>query len=718
MAVAEELARILFEDASDAVFLLDAGSRRVVDANGAAARMCGRARASLVGATLEQVLPKSPESNSDALPTPAGGSLSTRVFPCGDRIVVIVHGTAARDEAAARYRRLFENTLAGVFRCTGGGRLLECNDAFARIFGYPNAESMRDVDLSTLHIVSDSFDTKFAELIQSGKIVGRESRMRRVDGSEVWVLENSYVVDALGDQHVEGTVVDITQKKRAESDFAKQHALMRAVFESTPDMLFFKGRDGCYRGCNQAFERYFGVQESEVIGKRIRDVFPEIQAELEKEDQFVYETRMPSRAERWFGTGGNRRLIESVLTPLIDEDGNVLGLLGVGRDITDRRKSEEQLRQSSKMEAIGQLAGGVAHDFNNLLTIILGSLQLAASSIPEGHEARDSLADVEAAARRAAELTGQLLGFARRAPMSMVPTDLNRCVQTTVAILRRALDPRIVVVASPSRGAWLVDAAAPQIEQVLMNVLLNARDAMPGGGTINVSIQNVEVSEARARDVLDARPGDHVRISVEDTGVGIDEESISRIFEPFFTTKPTGQGTGLGLAMAYGIVRQHKGWIECQSTRGKGARFDIYLPRSASQPERKAKPAISMGQGSETILLVDDEPMIRNLGKLTLERCGYKVLLASDGHEAVKVFEERHVDIAVVVLDLTMPLMTGQEVLREIRKIDPSVRVLFASGYSADSFGGNDMSGIMGFLQKPYRPDELAAAVRAAVDKT
>src|SRR5262249_18712846 len=227
--------------------------------------------------------------------------------------------------------------------------------------------------------------------------------------------------------------------------------------------------------------------------------------------------------------------------------------------------------------------------------------------------------------------------------------------------------------------------------------------------------ENVRLTDADTARAADARPGDFVRVTVEDTGPGIDSAILSRIFEPFFTTKPVGQGTGLGLAMAYGIVHQHKGWIQCRSRPGMGARFDIYLPRSASQPERAPQPV--RAAGTETVLLVDDEPMIRNLAKATLERHGYRVILAGDGQEAVDLFRKHRGEIAVVVLDLTMPLMTGQEALRELKKIDPRVRALYASGYSADSLAAMDPGDVLGFLQKPYRPDELVAAVRSAIDQ-
>ncbi|HJZ94812.1 MAG TPA: PAS domain S-box protein [Gemmataceae bacterium] len=730
----DDLARVLFEESPDAVFLTDP-SGRILDGNEAAARLVSRDRESLAGGSIADALHPAttdaakaiqqalaagqPVAESAGFTSPDGIPVTIRVAPAAGRRVVMVRPfrPAGRpdDDTEARYRRLFRNNLAGVWRSTVDGKLLECNDAFARVFGYPDAAALRDANALDLYWDEVDRGAMLADLLRLGRLNNHEARLRRRDGSEVWVLENVYLVRSAGDAVLEGTLADITERKRAEARATREHALLRAVFESTPDFVFYKDRDGRYRGCNRAFEQYWRVRETHVLGRTARDVFPKIADELEAEDRRVYETRAPLRTERSVGTGEARRLVETVLTPLLGNGGEILGVLGISRDITDRRRAEERARQAVKMETVGQLAGGVAHSFNNLLTILLGNLQSAAAALGPDHAARRPLGECEQAARRAADLTGQLLGFARRAPMALAPTDLNRNLTATVDVVRRTFDPRVVLDPRPARGLWLVDAAGPQLEQVLMNLLVNARDAMPEGGRIVVATENVRLTDADTARAADARPGDFVRVTVEDTGPGIDSAILSRIFEPFFTTKPVGQGTGLGLAMAYGIVHQHKGWIQCRSRPGMGARFDIYLPRSASQPERAPQPV--RAAGTETVLLVDDEPMIRNLAKATLERHGYRVILAGDGQEAVDLFRKHRGEIAVVVLDLTMPLMTGQEALRELKKIDPRVRALYASGYSADSLAAMDPGDVLGFLQKPYRPDELVAAVRSAIDQ-
>jgi signal transduction histidine kinase len=389
-----------------------------------------------------------------------------------------------------------------------------------------------------------------------------------------------------------------------------------------------------------------------------------------------------------------------------------------GTDVTERRRLEDQLRQAGKLEAVGQLAGGVAHDFNNLLAAVTGHLALAQELLPAGDPARALVAAGEQAAWRAAELTRQMLSFARRTPLRLEPTDLTACVAETAAILRRTIDPRIAleVRAAPPPGPALADAG--QVTQVLMNLCLNARDAMPEGGRLTLTAADAVVDEAHAGRPAGARPGAYVRLSVQDTGAGIPAELRERLFEPFFTTKEPGQGTGLGLAMVYGVVQQHQGWVEVESAPGRGTRFDVYLPRAERPPDPPAlaPPAPAAARGTETVLLADDEPMIRDLGRVILEQHGYRVLVAADGQEAVDVYRTEAGRVHLVILDLTMPRLSGRDACRELVRLDPGVRVLVSSGFSADSATLVGEAGVRGFVGKPYRPADLVAAVRAALD--
>jgi nitrogen-specific signal transduction histidine kinase/ActR/RegA family two-component response regulator len=409
-----------------------------------------------------------------------------------------------------------------------------------------------------------------------------------------------------------------------------------------------------------------------------------------------------------------------VRTPVKDERGAVGGVLGMRWDVTQQRFLEAQLRQAQKMDAIGMLAGGIAHDFNNLLTVIVGNIALALGSLPESHPSRDLMLTAERAGVQANELTNRLLGFARQTILRPVATQLGTCMEETARILRRTVDPRIVLEVRPAPRLWLVEADPAQINQVLLNLCLNARDAMPQGGRILLEADNVVVDEEYARQRLEARPGEFVRLSVADTGHGIAAEIRPRIFEPFFTTKGAGKGTGLGLAMVFGIIKQHHGWVDFTSEVNGGTHFDIFLPRHGAGIAPATAPPTALEAprgGPETILLADDEPMIRQLGRTILERYGYRVLLADDGLEAVQSYEQHKDEIALVILDLMMPRLSGHDALQHLLQMDPDVRVLLASGYSAEHLDQGYHEQVMGFISKPFHPDQLVRMVREALDK-
>jgi len=617
-----------------------------------------------------------------------------------------------------RYRRLFERNLAGVCRYTLDGQFLDANPAFARIFGYDNPEQMRDVPAHDLFFTNEHRTEKMSLLIANRQLTNFESRRRRKDGNEVWVLENLALVEDLPVPIIEATLIDITERKRTDQKLEDERALLLSLLHSIPDFIFFKDRDGRYRGCNPAFQIYSGLEESDIIGRKLGDLFPHDLAEsLEREDDQLYATGQPARYDRVLETKLGQRFVEMVLNPMVDAQGNIIGLLGIGRDITERRRLEDQLREAGKMEAVGRLAGGVAHDFNNLLTIILGSLGLARTMLSSRPDVRDVLIESESAANRAAELTRQLLGFARRQPLAVQPLDLSQCVADTVKLLRRTIDSRIAIETRFEPHLWTAEADDGQVSQVLINLCLNARDALPEGGVIRISAGNVQIDVVDSAKNLDARPGEYVCLTIHDNGAGIAPEVRARIFEPFFTTKPFGKGTGLGLAVVFGIIRQHRGWIECSSEPGEGTRFDIFLPRSLKpagtvSPLPDALPIAS----SETILLVDDEPMIRELGRITLSKQGYRVLLAEDGLVAVEAYRTHRDSIDLVILDLSMPNMSGKEALKRLRAMNPEVRVLIASGYSPDQFEEGGLEGALGYVSKPYKLPVLLAAIRTALD--
>lgn len=375
-------------------------------------------------------------------------------------------------------------------------------------------------------------------------------------------------------------------------------------------------------------------------------------------------------------------------------------------DVTERHELEDRLRHAQKMEAVGTLAGGIAHEYNNLLTAVLGNVSLALLDLPAGDRVVPGLRDAETAAQRAAELTRQLLGFGRRSPARLRPADLRGVVTESLRLLEHALDPRIVIETDFASDLWPVRADAAQIGQVVVNLSVNARDAMPEGGRLSLSLSNLR---GRDRGGL----GEHVVLEVRDTGEGMAPETLARMFEPFFTTKGPDRGTGLGLAVVHGIVEQHGGWVECQSTLGAGTAFRVHLPRYAGA---SADAGVPPGAG-EIVLVVDDEEPLRDLARALLERLGYRVLTARDGVEAIAVVREARGRVDLVLLDLTMPRLSGRETLRELRAQAPGVIVVLMSGYpSADGPSAELQGDADGFLPKPYPPELLARVLREALD--
>jgi two-component system, cell cycle sensor histidine kinase and response regulator CckA len=408
--------------------------------------------------------------------------------------------------------------------------------------------------------------------------------------------------------------------------------------------------------------------------------------------------------------------------PMRDANEIVGGVI-VARDVTERRKIEQQLQQAQRLDTVGRLAGGIAHDFNNLLTAILSSASVARECLPPDHEVQADLADVQLAGERATQLTKQLLAFARRQPVSQQPIELNERVAGMERMLSRLVGPSVALRVALGDALWLVRADGPQLEQVLVNVVVNARDAMPSGGVLTVRTGNRVLADGA---IVVPRPmpaGDYVEIVIADTGVGMDAETLTHVFEPFYTTKPVGQGTGLGLAMCYGIIRQHHGVIWIDSAPGRGSvvhmllpRFDGVLPARAERARSETPTPAALG--TETLLLVEDEPQVRAVAARALRSAGYRVLEATNGRDGLQVARRERDAIDLIVSDVVMPEMGGKEMVELSRQFLPDVAVLFVSGYTAGNFPSpsEDPSANI-FLQKPFTPQELLAMVRQVLDR-
>jgi len=516
---------------------------------------------------------------------------------------------------------------------------------------------------------------------------------------------------------------DITIHKRAEEEFRQSQQKLRNHFEHTPLGVIEWSTDFRVVAWNAAAERIFGYSREEAVGKRGHFiVHPQYREAVDRLWQ-----RLLSQEGGIRGVGENDNVTkdgrtiscEWYNTPLVDDSGRVVGVASLVHDVTERVALEEKLRQSEKMDAIGRLAGGVAHDFNNLLTVILGYTQIMMDGVPSGSRLANATAQIKSAAERAAGITRQLLAFSRKQVRSPQLIDLNNVMMNLDTMLRRLIGEDIEVLSVPGSPLGTVNADPGQIEQVLMNLALNARDAMPSGGTLTLETANVQLDDAYAHEHQPVEPGAYVMLAVSDTGIGMSPETLARIFEPFYTTKEQGKGTGLGLSTVYGIVKASGGYVWVYSELGQGTTFKIYLPR-VDQPAHAVSPektVSSVQRGTETILLVEDDPQLIQLSSTVLANCGYKVLAAASPEEALTLCRANQANISLLVTDVVMPKMNGRQLAEEVTRICPNVRLLYVSGYTSNAivhYGVLDAG--LWFLPKPFSLSALVAKVREILD--
>jgi PAS domain S-box-containing protein len=516
-------------------------------------------------------------------------------------------------------------------------------------------------------------------------------------------LDNARLYDALQ--------TELADKQATEKVLRKYEQMV----ESSTDYMALIDRHYVCQEINSAFHKVLGRTRTEIVGRSAAEIFGRpFFAEHHKPrvDRCLRGEEIQSKD--WYNTPAlGRRYIETYYYPCREDEGRVSGVLIVGRDLTHLKELEDKLLQSQKLEAIGTLAGGVAHDFNNLLMGIQGRASLMSSEIEARHPIREHIEAIETYVRNAADLTRQLLGFAQGGKYEIRPTDLNELVKNHNRMFSRTRK-ELRVQGSYARDLYTVEVDRGQISQVLLNIYLNAWQAMPGGGSIFVATANV-VLEADDRNATDLKPGHYVQITVTDTGVGMDEEVRQRVFEPFFTTRPMGRGTGLGLASAYGIVKNHGGAINLTSEKGRGTAFTIYLPASSRPAEPEVRRIGKIRPGTGIVLLVDDEQLIIEVGTAMLAKLGYDVLTAVDGEGAIALYRREREHIAVVILDMVMPGMSGGETFDRLKAIDPDVKVLLSSGYSLDGQARDIIErGCVGFIQKPFSLIRLSEMLQSA----
>lgn len=516
---------------------------------------------------------------------------------------------------------------------------------------------------------------------------------------------------------------DITERKKAEKAILSSEVKLRTLIDTLPDLVWLKDPDGVYLSCNPKIEQLFGAKESEIIGKTDYDfVDKELADFFRRHDQAAIDKGEPSvnEEEVIYANDNHKEILETIKTPMIATDGTLIGILGVGRDITERKQTEETLRRSQKMDAIGQLTGGIAHDFNNLLGIILGNLELLEQHVNNDEKSLKRIQFIEKASLRAAKLTKQLLNYSRREANQISKVDIGQVVNEMKELISRSVTPEINVKYVMSKDLWLTEIDPGDFEDALLNLCINARDSMTSHGSITIGTHNVIFDETNCQHDPGLHPGKYIELSVSDTGIGIPSELKDRIFEPFFTTKDQGKGTGLGLAMVYAFVKRSNGYIKYQTSGAIGTTFKIYLPRCTSTENdfTKNDPRIeTIPRGNETILVVDDEKALMEMAQEMLESLGYRVLTASNGNEALEQLAQAP-EIDLLFSDIVMPNgINGYELAKLATADREKLKVLLTSGFTDKADHQKKLMHLnVNLLDKPYSQKELAQNIRSTLD--
>lgn len=624
--------------------------------------------------------------------------------------------------ASEHFRRLIIDNEPECVKVVGqDGNLIEMNPAGLKMI---EADSLEDVKgKPVLQLIAPKYRTAFKNLhreVMKGKSVCLEFEIIGLRGTHRWVETHAVPFRDEWNKIVALLSItrDITDRKIAE---AERERLLTAI-EQAGESILITDTAGCIQYVNPAFERLTGYTREEVIGQSPRIL------NSGKHDKTFYRELWEtiSAGKVWQGRIVNKRkdgslyISEQTISPVYDPDGRIINYVAVERDITEQLRLEEQLQQAQRMESVGRLAGGVAHDFNNMLTAILGYANLALMKLDPSHPLRPFCEQVREAGQRAANLTQQLLAFARKQTVAPQVLDLNETISTSLKMLRRLIGEDIDLDWIPGTHLWSVKMDPAQVDQILTNLCVNARDAISGVGKIIIETENVVLDEAYCATHRGFVPGEYVQLVVSDTGSGMDKQIVEKIFEPFFTTKEPGKGTGLGLATVYGIVKQNNGFINVYSEPGKGTTFKIYLPKcSRKTPKNQEEKQVSIPKGhGETILLVEDEESILSLGRTMLEGLGYKVLTAASPLEAIRLAKSHAGEIRLLITDVIMPEMNGRELSEKLQTLQPHIKCLYMSGYTANAISHRGVlaEGVH-FIQKPFSLENLAFKVREVLDE-
>jgi PAS domain S-box-containing protein len=620
-------------------------------------------------------------------------------------------------ESEERFRSLYENSTIGIYRTTPDGQIVMANTAAVRMLGFNSFDDLakRNIEISGFNTIEHRKEFR-SRVEYDGSLSGFESVWLRKDGTPINVRESARAIrNEKGEVlYYDGTFEDITTQKRA----IEALTLLSHTVKSIGECISITDLNNKILFVNDAFTKTYGYSEQELLGKSIDIIHGD---DVVNNNTILTETLKGG----WQGELLNKRKDGTIfpvyfsMSIVQDEHGHPIALVGIATDLTEQKKLYNQILQVQKFQSIGTLAGGVAHDFNNILGIILGYTSLIEkNNSPE--VLSNGIAAINQAAERGAALVRQILTFARKTETSFQPLFIPHLIHELLSMLKQTFPRTITFLESYEKDLPGIIADRTQIHQVLLNLCVNARDAMPNGGTIIIRVGLQSKSNVQ-KHFLTADQEMYMRLTISDTGEGMDESTRLRIFDPFFTTKDTGQGTGLGLSVVYGVVQSHHGFIDVESQPGYGTTFSIYLPCSTTQKveqDQKVTHEKNGVRGTETILIVEDEIYLLDIIQSTLESYGYHVHIAQDGEEAIEIYTRYKNEIALVLSDIGLPKISGIEVLKKLKQINPQVKVILASGFvMPETKIEIHQLGASSFIQKPYLPKELLAKIRQVIDE-
>ena len=619
-------------------------------------------------------------------------------------------------ESEEDYKLLIKNLPGVVYRGYRDWSVRFLDSTIKELTGYDfkefNSRKMKWSDViveEDLKTVSESF----RKALKTGKSYVREYRIKTKDGSTRWIQDRGQIVHNNGGEldSVSGVFFDITERKQVE----KERGLLATAIEQAAESVIISARPGTIQYVNPAFEQLSGFTRKEIVGKNFRIL------KSDRHDESFYKEMWDviSSGEIWSGHITNRmkdgtlREFETKISPVRDNSGKVVNFVSVSRDVTQVVALQAQLQQTQKMQAIGTLAGGIAHDFNNILAAVIGYTEIAIADVEKGGVLHDNLKEVLKAGERAKDLVNQILTFSRQSEQDLKPIKVALIVKEVLKLIRASL-PATIAIDQDLKSNAAVLGDYTKIHQVLMNLCTNAAHAMrKKGGVLNVSLADVELDADYAAKHFDIKPGPYLKLSVRDTGQGISSDLLGQIFDPFFTTKQQGEGTGMGLSVAHGIVKSHGGTISVYSEPGEGSIFNVYLPAIESSSEQKAREEKPVPTGTERILFVDDEQALVKMGKQLLEFLGYKVTTSTSSIEALELFKVQPDKFDLVITDLTMPNMTGDELAQKLMAIRPDIPVILCTGFSTKMTAEKTKKmGIRAFVLKPVIKQDIAETIR------